>query len=390
MTSLFVVCGRANYTNLSRYSPLSERTFRRNLNRGFGFESLNGHLIETHGSEAGVQFLVVDATFHEKSGGHTPHLDRFYNGKSGQVEKGLEWSVVAVVDLEQNTAYGLSAQQTESGLSERAKAAALENKVCGNRVDFYLGHLAHCQMYVPERVQYGVADSFYSKRKWVNGVVKLGWNSIGKLRQDANLNYLYSGPRRPGPGRQKTYDGKVNPLERNSQYFTLAETLDDGAQLWSAVVWSVSLERRIRIVCLVRIVEGQERYILLFSTDVKLGASAILAYYRARFQIEFIFRDARQYVGMVDSQSRNLDALDAQVNASLTALNLAKATLRKEASVEGTSRPEVVSFSIASFKRKALNEHLLDLFIAMFGLDSTLIKLNPNYQKLLEYGSLRA
>lgn len=97
-----------------------------------------------------------------------------------------------------------------------------------------------------------------------------------------------------------------------------------------------------------------------------------------------------QYTGMVDSQSRNIEALDAQVNGSLTALNLAKATLRQEMSVEGESTPEVISFSIASFKRKALNEHLLKLFIAMFGLDPTLIKLNPNYQKLLEYGSLRA
>ncbi|MCX5964336.1 MAG: hypothetical protein NT070_14685 [Cyanobacteria bacterium] len=101
-------------------------------------------------------------------------------------------------------------------------------------------------------------------------------------------------------------------------------------------------------------------------------------------------RDARQYNGLVDSQWHNIDALDTHVNASLTALNLAKVTTRKEASVEGESRAEVVSFSITSFKRNALNEHLLDLFITMFGLDSTLIKLNPNHQKLLEYGSLRA
>lgn len=89
------------------------------------------------------------------------------------------------------------------------------------------------------------------------------------------------GPRRPGPGRQKTYDGKVVPLERNSKYFTLAETCDDGSQLWTAVVWSVSLERPIRLVCLVRILEGKERYILLFSTDINLSARDILAYYRA-------------------------------------------------------------------------------------------------------------
>lgn len=203
---------------------------------------------------------------------------------------------------------------------------------------------------MPERVQYGVSDSFYSKRKWVDGVGKLGWNSIEKLRQDANLKYLDQGPRRPGPGRPKTYDGKVVPLERLSKYFTLAETCDDGSQLWTAVVWSVSLERRIRLVCLVRILEGKECHVLLLSTDINLSARDILAYYRARFQIEFIFRDAIQYTGLVDSQSRNIDALDAHVNASLTALNLAKVTIRKESSVEGESRAEVVSFSIASFK----------------------------------------
>ena len=39
--SLFAVCGRANYTNLSRYSPLSERTFRRNFNEGIALEPIN-------------------------------------------------------------------------------------------------------------------------------------------------------------------------------------------------------------------------------------------------------------------------------------------------------------------------------------------------------------
>lgn len=385
-----MVCGRANYTNLSRYSPLSERTFRRNYNHGIATEPLNGFLIEQHGSAEGVQLLVVDATFEEKSGRCTPDLDWFYNGKTQQVEKGLEWSVLAVVDLQQHTAYALSAQQTDGTIAAQVKAATADGKACRTRVDFYLGHLAYCQPHVPKRVNYVVADSFYSKRKWVDGVITLGWNAVGKLRQDANLKYLYRGPRRPGPGRQKKYEGKVNPTDRNLAHFTLANTLDDGTQLWTAVVWSVSLVRRIRVVCSVRIVEGKEHYALLFSTDLNVSAEDIVTYYRARFQIEFIFRDARQHTGMVDSQSRNSDALDAHVNASLTALNLAKMTLRQEMSVPDQPMPDVVSFSIESFKRRALNEHLFELFIEQFGLDPTLIKLNPNYEKLLDYGTLRA
>jgi Transposase DDE domain len=353
-------------------------------------EPVNLELIEQHGSEEGVQILAVDATFNEKSGRCTPDLDWFYNGKTQQVEKGLEWSVVAVVDLKQNTAYALSAQQTDGSIPQRVKAAVAEGKVCGSRVDFYLGHLAYCQNHVPKRVQYIVADSFYSKRKWVDGVITLGWNAIGKLRQDANLKYLYRGKRRLGPGRQKKYDGKVSPKERNEKYFSLSETLADGTQLWTAVVWSVSLKRRIRVVCSTRIVDGKEHYALLFSTDINLSAGAIVTYYRARFQIEFLFRDARQHTGMIDSQSRNSNALDTHVNASLTALNLAKVTLRKELTLPDEPAPDVVSFSIASFKRRALNEHLFELFIEQFGLNLTLIKLNPNYQKLLDYGTLRA
>jgi hypothetical protein len=353
-------------------------------------EPVNEELIEQHGSEEGVQLLAVDATFNEKSGRSTPDLDWFYNGKTQQVEKGLEWSVVAVVDLQQNTAYALSAQQTDGSISERVKSAAAVGKVCGSRVDFYLGHLAYCQTYVPKRVKYVVADSFYSKRKWVDGVLALGWNYIGKLRQDANLKYLYRGKHRPGPGRQKKYDGKVSPSDRNGKYFSLAETLEGGTQLWTAVVWSVSLRCEIRVVCSVRITQGKEHYALLFSTDINLSAGEIVTYYRARFQIEFLFRDARQHTGMIDSQSRNSSALDTHVNTSLTALNLAKATLRQELIVPDEPTPDVVSFSIASLKRRALNEHLFELFMEQFGLNPTLIKLDPNYHKLLDYGTLRA
>lgn len=390
LSSLLVVCGRANYTNLSRYSQISERTYRRHFNAGIGLEPLNQQVIGMSTAAESIQILAVDCTFNEKSGRATPDLDWFYNGKTQRVERGLEWSVVAVVDLQQHTAYALSAQQTEAAIAARVKAAEAEGKVCGNRVDFYLGHLAYCQSYVPPRVKYGVADSFYSKRKWVDGVLKLGWHSIGKLRQDADLKYLYGGPRRPGPGRQPKYDGKVNPRQLELKHFQLEETLDDGTQLWTAVVWSVSLARRIRLVCLLRRTGQLLHYALLFSSDVQLSASDIVRFYRARFQIEFLFRDARQFMGMVDSQSRHSDALDTHVNASLTALNLAKATLRKELTLPEQPAPDVVSFSIASLKRRALNEHLFDLFIDLFDLDPTSIKLNPNYQKLLDYGSLRA
>jgi len=348
-------------------------------------EGLNQALIEQVTADDSTQIAVVDCTFTEKSGRHTYGLDWFYNGKTQRAERGLEWSVVAVVDLAQKTGYALSAQQTEAGLGAQEPATADETKPPKSRVDFYLGHLAYCTAFFPTSIRYVVADGFYSKYKWVTGVVQLGFQSIGRLRSDANLKFLYDGPQKRR-GNRRRYDGKVNLADPSR--FTLVDTLADGVSLYTAVVWSVSLKRRIRLVYLLKEQDGRQSYVVLFSTDTDIAPVQFYRCYAARFQIEFIFRDARQFTGLADCQARSPDALDSHVNASLMALNLAKAALQSsQAEVEPT---EPLSFSIASFKRQALNAHLLDLFTAMFDLEPTLIKSHPNYQTLLNYGAIAA
>ena len=382
MTTIFVVCGKVNYTNLSRYSDLSERTYRRYFNQGLGYEGLNQALIEQLRRPQTAQIAVVDCNFIEKSGRHTYGLDWFYNGKTQRAERGLEWSVVAIVDLEQNTGYTLSAQQTEAGLATPSEAAAPVKKSQGSRVDFYLGHLAYCQPYFPPELLYVAGDAYYSKYKWVAGVVQLNLHAIGKLRCDANLKFFYDGPQKPR-GRHRRYGSKVDFTDPSR--LELVCTLENDVKLYSAVVWSVNFKRPIRLVYLLKQQDGKQSYALLFSTDVNIDPLLLYRCYKARFQIEFIFRDARQFTGLADCQARSADALDSHVNASLMALNLAKVALQQQ-----QPTADSLSFSIASFKRLALNEHLLDLFISMFDLEPTLIKSHPNYQNLLAYGAIAA
>jgi hypothetical protein len=381
MTTIFVVCGNVNYTNLSRYSDYCERTYRRHFEAGLGLEGLNQALIEQVSADTNTRIVVVDCTFTEKSGCHTYGLDWFYNGKTQRAERGLEWSVVAVVDLAKKTGYALSAQQTEAGLGAQAPTTTDESKPPKSRVDFYLGHLAYCTPYFPAGIRYVVADGFYSKYKWVTGVVQLGFHSIGRLRSDANLKFLYDGPQKRR-GNRRRYDGKVTLADPSR--FTLVKTLEDGVSLYTAVVWSVSLKCRIRLAYLRKEQEGRQSYVVLFSTDIDCDPMELYQCYAARFQIEFVFRDARQFTGLADCQARSPEALDAHVNASLMALNLAKAAL--QATHSGAEPDAPLSFSIASFKRQALNAHLLDLFTSMFALEPTLIKSHPNYQMLLNYG----
>jgi len=99
------------------------------------------------------------------------------------------------------------------------------------------------------------------------------------------------------------------------------------------------------------------------------------------WHIEFIFRDAKQFTGLTDCQARSSQKLDFHFNASLTALNMAKWEQYQQRDIW-----EPFVFSMASYKRRKLNQHLLERFIHNLELDETSIKRHPNYQTLCDYG----
>ena len=123
---------------------------------------------------------------------------------------------------------------------------------------------------------------------------------IGKLRADAHLRYLYTGPRRLGPGRPKRYDGKVKLTDLSR--FERRETAEPAVVLYQAPVHHVHLHRDLRVVVVIN--TRSRRRAVLFSTDCTLSALTIYRYYKARFQVEFLFRDAKQFTGLTDCQAR--------------------------------------------------------------------------------------
>ena len=202
----------------------------------------------------------------------------FWNGKASRAERGLEISMIAVVDVEQAMGYSLSVQQTPASEPNREQPAER------TRVDDYLDHLRATRAALPAAVRYLVGDGFYSKLKWVEGVIALNLEVIGKLRCDANLKYLYDGPQKPRGARRK-YDGKVD-LTDLSRWQSLGKD-DNDISLYTAIVWSVSLKRKIRVVYLVNHKHHKKLcYALLFSTDIDIDPIQLYEAYAARFQIE--------------------------------------------------------------------------------------------------------
>jgi hypothetical protein len=94
---------------------------------------------------------------------------------------------------------------------------------------------------------------------------------------------------------------------------------------------------------------------------------------RYKQQIEFLFRDDKQFTGLSDCQARGKAALHFHFNATMTALNLIKLQDRHQVSV-----PEGHVISIMSWKIRKFNEHLLKRFSDMLGLDFSSIKSHPH------------
>jgi hypothetical protein len=366
---LLMVPGHATFRNLSRYSSYHEKTFARWYARGFDFVSLNKAAITEVIPVTHVQALAIDASFVPKSGKQTYGLDHFWNGSHSRTEKGLEISALAWLDITGHCAYCLSVEQTPPTGAVTDQEAT--------RIDLYLDQLTRVvSTHDLGYLRYVVSDGYYSKQKFLGGVRGLGLHQSGKLRADANLRYLYQGPKRPGSGRPKTYDGKVcwSDLSR----FELLDTEDDHIVLYHQVVNHIQFQCNLHVVLVVD--TQRNRRAVLFSTDVDLDALTLYRYDKARFQIEFLFRDAKQFTGLTDCQARSQAKLDFHFNAALSAVNLAKLEARQH-----SGAPES-SFSMASLKRRTFNQHLIERICVHLANGQSLAKSSPDYEALCNYG----
>jgi Transposase DDE domain len=316
--TIVIACGKVNFTNLSRYSPMSEKTYRRAFAKSFNFASFNASVIQAATEEASTLIAVMDGSFIAKSGKKTFGLDLFYNGSHSRVEKGLEVSLVGVVDVHREVGYALLAEQT----FDQAAFPSL------TRMDCYLYHLELARPHLPPQVQYLAVDGAYAKEPFVTGAVGLNLHLISKLRRDANLQFSFEGEQKARGARRK-YDGKVDLADLSR--FTWVTQLQPGVDLYTQVVWHRSLKRQIRLAVLQdRRKPDKPGTVVLFSTDLTQSAQDIYRFYKLRFQIEFLFRDAKQFTGLGDCQARDVKKLDFHFNATFTALNLAKLEVQQQ------------------------------------------------------------
>jgi hypothetical protein len=311
----------------------------------------------------------MDASVVPKSGKETSGLDHFWTGCHSRTEKGLEISALAWLAITGHGAYCLSVEPTPP-TSDAINPEA-------TRIDGSLEPLSRVvAAHDVGSLHDVVTDGYDSQQQFIGGVRSVGLHQIGKLRADAHLRYLYQGPKGPGPGRPKTSDGKVNwsDLSRLEK----VDTEDDPLVLYHQLLNHVQCQCHL---CVVVVVDTpRNRRAVLLSTDVALDALTLYRDDKARFQMEFLFRDAKQVTGLTDCQARSQATLDFHFKARLTAVSLAKLEARQQ------SGQAPSSCSMASLKRRAFNQHLIDRICVYLANGHSLEKSSPEYDTLCNYG----
>ena len=229
-------------------------------------------------------------------------------------------------------------------------------------------------------------DGYFSKKKFVNQITEsTDLEIICKLRNDANLRYLYKGPKKTGRGRPKKYAGKVNTKNIDKRRFELVVE-NQNEKIYQAKLYSWSLKRIINVAYVEFLKDGNptNRCAWFFSTDLELDAEKIYQYYKIRFQIEFLFRDAKQFTGLNHCQARSEAKIYFHINTSLTAVSVAKIAHYFD------KDHNKIPFSIADIKTSYFNELMLELFFSNLEVNPELRKNKALINKLTQFGTIAA
>lgn len=377
MSSLFSLLlamrGRYNFCNMARWSSTVESTFRDNYAKPFAWLEFNGLLVSQYLSDDLA--IAFDPCFIPKSGKHTPGLGYFYSGCAGRELRGLELSGIAVVDQQDKTALHLEAVQTVK-LQEGQ-----------GLLDFYARSLTSRAEQLQQISTLLLVDAFFAKCSFMDKMLEAGFAVTTRLRKDARLRYLYKGPNGSGRGRPKTYDGRINVYDLRPDKVTACAQAEDRSWIAYELVANVQAwKRNVKLVIVhhLRSDGSIKTARLIACTDVNMDGGCTLLAYHSRFQIEILYRDAKQHLGLTHCQARSEDKIHFHLNASLTTVSLAKAAHHIEP--EQHDKP----FSLVDIKTLYANELLLDRFISTFGIDPNLSKINLLRDSVTNFGRMAA
>jgi Transposase DDE domain len=374
---------RLTFLNLQRWGGRSEKSYRSMFSKAFDWFRFNYEVVKVYFK--GCVIAVFDPFFVAKSGKKTYGVARFYSGTAQRAQRGLEAGCLCFVGVSDHTALHALAQQSPTPESLHRKGKTLVS----HYVSIILEHIKE----ILALTSYLVVDGYFLKQDFILPLVGQGLHIITKARSDANLRYLYKGKQK-SRGRKKVYDGKVEVSRVDKRRVPLVHA-DKEKDIYAGVLYSVLLKREVLVAFLYykdkktgkykKNNKGKVKPEIILSTDTKMKPQEMCCYYRLRFQVEFLIRDAKSYCGLQHCQARSKEKLHTHFNVALTAVSIAKA-----AYYLSLPKKEREGFSMMDIKMQHMNELIANRIFYNLDIDLSCEKNKQIYQECLNFGRLRA
>lgn len=351
--AMLSMTGRITMRGLSRWSERggSYRTIQRWFHTSMNWGQLHWLLVREHLLGEETEWLLAgDEVVVTKSGKKTHGLNRFFSSIYGKAVPGLCFLSRALISVKRRCSYPLRLEPVVKEAAQSCPKAAKAGRAKGrgrpkgstnrNRREVELTpYLQFVQGLIRQvlallcqtlTVRYFVFDGAFGHNQALQMVRRTGLELISKLRHNAALYLPYDGPY-SGRGRRRKYGSKLD--YRNLPLAFLKATSVAGhihTAIYQMSVWHKTFPDQLNVVIIVKTNQrtGVQAHVVLFSSDLELGYEKLIDYYRLRFQIEFNFRDAKQYWGLEDFMVVNETPVYNSANLAMLMINLSQVLMR--------------------------------------------------------------
>ena len=348
--AMIAMTGRVTMLGLSRWTEKggSYRTVQRFFYTVIPWAQVFWAFFREHLLDRQDTYLLAgDESVVTKAGKQTHGLDYFFSSLQQKAVRGLSFFTLSLISTKQRRSYPICVEQMIRTAEERAASKAKKqakkakpdspkrkpgrpkgsrNK---NKAEVALNpELQRIQKMLQSflntiqgtlHLTYLVLDGHFGNHPAFYMVRQCQLHLISKLRYDAALHFAYAGPaprRGPIPRLGEQVDVRNIPDQ-----FLKETRIEDGfeTRTYQMQLLHKDFPDPLNVVILLRTNLETQAWgnVILFSSDLELSYDKLIDYYSLRFQIEFNFRDAKQFWGLEDFMNVTQTAVTNAANLAL-------------------------------------------------------------------------
>jgi hypothetical protein len=305
-----------------------------------------------------VYLLGGDETVVTKAGKHTHGLDRFFAGLYGKPLPGLAFFTLSLISTQQRRSFPMAVEQVLRTPEEKALARAKQttktpstpaakrkpgrpkgSTTKAKTVVDLTPELIRIQTMILQLLQrigtlfpltYLVMDGHFGNNPALQMARQCNLQLISKLRSDSALYLPYDGPY-AGHGPRRIYGERLDPRampERALRHTTVDDRIETRTYQVEARHKTIAQALNVVVIVKTNLKTHAQAHVILFSSDLALPFDKLIDYYCLRFQLEFNFRDAKQFWGLEDFMNTRPTAVTNAANLSLFLVNLVERLLQ--------------------------------------------------------------